>query len=166
MKNPPAQSLLRELFHYDPETGIFTRLIARSKKIKVGDVAGSIDVTTGYSLIRVAGRQYKAHHLAWIYVHGTPPHMWIDHINGIRHDNRISNLRLATPQQSNANRGAFAHNRSGTKGVHWNRRLNKWVARIHVNGRDVHIGLFAEKADAIKARQGMAAKHFGEFAKH
>src|SRR5690606_34614864 len=97
-----TQQRLKELLYYDPETGIFTRLVGRSgPRARAGDVAGS-DNGKGYIRIYVDGRPYKAHRLAWFYMHGEWPEE-IDHRNGERADNRLSNLRPVTRQQNNLN---------------------------------------------------------------
>lgn len=166
MKNPPTQNLLRELFHYDPETGIFIRRKSTSNRVKVGDVVGSLSKTSGYVRICVGSRLYKAHQLAWIYVHGSAPDRPLDHVNGVRSDNRIGNLRQANKQQNSANSKTNTRNRSGVKGVTWCRHAQKWMACIKVNYRTIYLGYFAEIADAAKARQAAAEKHFGEFAQH
>ena len=79
---------LREVLDYDPDTGVFTRKVRTASSVKVGDVAGSLN-GKGYIRIRVDGRLYFAHRLAWLYVHGEWPVDQVDHINGIKNDNRI-----------------------------------------------------------------------------
>ena len=99
------QNIIKELLHYEPNTGIFTWLKHRGGKTKKGSIAGSLH-KCGYMVIRINVKHYYAHRVAWIYVHGSiPEHVLIDHINGKRNDNRIENLRLATYQQNNENRG-------------------------------------------------------------
>lgn len=167
MKNPPSQQLLQELFNYSPVTGIFTRRKARSNRVKVGEVAGCYSDSSGYVQISVNKKVYRAHQLAWIYVHGTPPIGYLDHINGDKHDNRIANLRLATAQQNAANSRRPSHNRSsGVKGVTWFRPVKKWMAHITIDQRQIYLGYFTDKEDAIKARLDAAERYFGEFAKH
>jgi hypothetical protein len=166
-KSTLTAALLRELLHYDPETGIFTRKVITTNRVKVGDVAGSPN-QKGYINIMVCGRLHPAHRLAWFYVHGVWPKGQIDHINGIRDDNRIANLREATNSQNKQNmRTARADNESGLLGVRWHKRDRRWHARIMVDGAPKHIGSFGTSEEAQAAY--MAAKRrlheFGEIAK-
>lgn len=126
-----GQALVKELLIYEPDTGLmFWR--------KNGKVAGTLHVH-GYINITIKGRPLKAHRLAWLYVHGSiPPE--IDHINGIRHDNRLENLRACTRSQNNYNASIRNDNKTGVKGVHWSNRHDRWVARLGVNGKMVSLG--------------------------
>ena len=130
---------LRELLHYDPETGVFTRLV-RSGPAKVGDVAGTAD-THGYIQISVDGALYLAHRLAFLWMTGEwPPHQ-VDHINGVRADNRFANLRPATNAENMQNvRRPYSSNRIGLLGVC--RHGNRFRATIKVDGRCIHLGTF------------------------
>ena len=143
---------LRELLHYEPETGIFTRKVSTAHNVKVGDVAGSQD-RHGYLRIMVQSRRYKAHRLAWLYVYGEWPTDQIDHINRIRADNRIANLREVTNKQNLQNAGKSSHNTSGHTGVYWYKRDSKWVAHIRHNHKLIHLGYFNTIEEAIAARK-------------
>jgi hypothetical protein len=155
---------LLELLHYEPETGVFTRLVRTAQCMRVGDVAGRTD-TWGYRQIGVDGRKHLAHRLAWLYVTGEWPAEQIDHVNGDRSDNRIVNLRLATGSQNQANMRKRGDNTSGYKGVAWNAKCRKWQAYIGVNGRRHHLGLFNDPAEAHAAYISAAQGHFGEYAR-
>lgn len=147
-----TQSRLKELMSYDPNTGEFSRKISRGGA-KVGDVSGTNN--DGYMQLRVDGKSYKAHRLAWLYVMGRWPDKDIDHINGVRCDNRIVNLREATRAENKQNtRLAHADSRSGLLGVV--RHRSQWQARIGVNGKKLHLGSF-ETAEAAHAAY-LAAK--------
>ena len=141
---------LRELVSYDPETGIFVRLVQTSSGALVGDVAGNPD-TYGYLHFRVQGRLYLAHRLAWYHFFGEWPTTELDHINQIRNDNRIVNLRLVNRLINSQNASLSKNNTSGFNGVNWKR--NRWIAQIQCNGKKIHIGSFKKKADAIMARK-------------
>jgi hypothetical protein len=107
---------LRELLHYDPETGAWTRLVSTSNhRARVGDNAGG--VTGTYVKIRVDVRQYPAHRLAWLYMTGAWPKHEIDHINGDRLDNRWCNLRPANDAEQARNKRTAVNNEAGYKGV-------------------------------------------------
>lgn len=145
-----TQARLRELLHYDPETGVFTRLVARKgPKAWVGCVAGSPD-RKGYTSIVIDQERHAAHRLAWFYVHGSWPDGQIDHINGVKDDNRLANLRVVSNQVNGQNsRVARSSNRVGLLGVTpWKKRFR---ASIYINGRSVYLGLFAEPEQAHAA---------------
>ncbi len=143
---------LRSVLHYEPETGIFTWKVRTANRVKVGDVAGCPD-GRGYLQIRVQSRKYQAHRLAWLYVYGEWPKDQLDHINRIRTDNRISNLREVTNKQNLQNAGKRSNNTSGHSGVRWYRQSSKWVACITHNYKRIHLGFFATIEEAIAARK-------------
>lgn len=142
---------LRELLSYDPAVGEFRRKVSPNSRIKPGDIAGFVG-TAGYVQIKADGRNYLAHRLAWLYVHGVWPADQIDHINGIRSDNRIENLREATSAQNQQNRSLCHNSKSGYPGVRWAERRRKWQAVIKTGGRTTHLGSFTNIEDAIAAR--------------
>lgn len=154
---------LRKLFHYDPESGVFSRL-AGGRGIRCGVPAGSLD-GCGYRQITVDGKNYKAHRLAWLYMTGKWPVEQIDHINMARSDNRWKNLREATSSQNRANSRGLITSKSKMKGVTWHPRGGKWQAQITVNRKTVYLGVFADPADAHDAYSEAAKKHFGKFAR-
>ena len=163
--NGVTAALVRERFHYDPDTGVFTwrTLVCRGGR-SVGDVAGSKD-SKGYWRLRINGCQYAGHRVAWLYVTGIWPTLQIDHINGCRADNRWANLREANAWQNAANTKLSAVNRTGVKGVSWQPCGRKWRATIRVRGQYLHLGSFAEFDDAVRAREMASRLHFGEFAR-
>jgi hypothetical protein len=143
---------LRSILHYDSETGIFTRKVSTSNRVKVGDVAGCPD-GGGYLQISVCSRIYLAHRLAWLHFHGTWPTDQIDHINRDRADNRISNLREVTNKQNMQNKSKPSNNTSGHPGVCWYKQNSKWVAKIMHNQKSIHLGCFTTIEEAITARK-------------
>lgn len=159
---PLTAEKLRELLAYDANTGHFTWLQPRPHGVKVGDQAGRIN-TQGYVQFAVLGRLYSAHRVVWLYVFGEWPPSYIDHINGVRSDNRLANLRLATNSQNQANRRRWPKNTSGMKGVCWNKKSNAWQAGIKVNGRSIHLGLHPTREAASAAYAQAASQYFGEF---
>ena len=150
MKEPSmfTQQRLQELLHYDPTTGVFTRLVQTSGNAKIGDVAGSRHVA-GYRQCHTDGKVYLSHRLAWLYMTGSWPIDQIDHRNGVRNDNRWSNLREATQAENQQNHKMRRDNTSGFIGVA--RFRNKWRAQIQINGRLKHIGCFTTPDDAHAA---------------
>jgi hypothetical protein len=153
---------LREVLHYNPETGVFTWLVSAGR-VRAGDVAGSISNPRRYRNISIDGRKYLAHRLAWLHTTGEWPPVFMDHINGDTSDNRIANLRPATQTQNRANTRRASNNASGFKGVCWHRR--KWRAQLIVNGVLYHLGLFDTPEKAHAAYVTAAEKHFGKFAR-
>lgn len=132
---------LRELLHYEPSTGVFTRLMTSGGR-KAGTVAQGNLSDQGYWMISVCSKQYRAHRLAWLYVHGVWPEQ-IDHINGVKSDNRIANLRCVSRSVNLQNqRRAQSSNRTGLLGVSLRQGENKWQAQIMVNGKRYTLGRF------------------------
>lgn len=162
MVNIITQDYLKSILIYDMETGIFTRAISRNSKHKAGDVAGKVE-TTGYVRIKIDGKLYAAHRLAWLFVTGKFPNNQIDHINGNRKDNRFNNLREATNQQNAFNKVVPKNNTSGLKGVSWHKLTGKWQACYRVNNQRKHIGIFERKEDAEAAYIINTKIAFGEF---
>lgn len=107
----------------------------------------------GYIVIQVAGASYRAHRLAWLYVHGEWPQEEIDHINHDRTDNRISNLRPATRLINAKNLSRSARCSSGLTGVHWYAKTKKWQAQIMANRKRIHLGYFDSFFDAAACRK-------------
>lgn len=132
---------LRAALTYCPVTGAFAWKAKPSKQIAAGADAGHLQKDTGYIVIKLRGRLYRAHRLAWLYVHGAWPNYVIDHINGTKHDNRIANLRDTT-RTGNAQNQQRAHSgsQSGVLGVYLNG--DKFVARIRTEGRLLRLGEF------------------------
>jgi len=160
----PTSERLRELFSYDPDTGVFVRLVRTNPRVHVGDVAGCIS-SAGYLRIRVDIGQYYAHRLAFLYMTGSWPTFDIDHKNGNGLDNRWDNLRSATRSQNMANTKLPLTNTSGYKGVRWDKARGKWRAEIRIKGRSRHLGLFATAEEAHAAYMEKAREVFGEFAR-
>ena len=151
MKSPEFSAAeVRELFTYDPETGVVAwRHKHRNKQ--PGTVAGSLHKNTGYWRLNVFGQKYQAHRIAWLIYHGERPAV-IDHINGDKVDNRICNLRSVSPQINAQNlRKASANSKSRYLGANWHKPSGLWQAKIYVGGKYVHIGLFSTEEEAHNA---------------
>ena len=137
-----TQTRLRELLHYDPDTGIFTSRTKRGR-FRAGTAMGTLGVK-GRIQLHIDHKKHFAHRLAWLYVEGVWPSHEIDHINGVPTDNRISNLREATTKQNGENRGKQRNNTSGYKGVTWSNKSQKWQAQICHNGTRKYLGVFVD----------------------
>jgi hypothetical protein len=159
-----AHKRLKELLFYDPETGLFTRLVRTSNNIKIGDVAGT-KLNTGYISISIDGQYCLAHRLAWFYINGAWPKDQIDHINLDRADNRIANLREASNGQNMANGSKRADNKSGAKGVCWCPKRKKWRASLQLNSKHVYLGRYSTLEEAAAAYRKAATEYRGEYAR-
>jgi len=134
---------IKEILHYSSDTGKITWLISpKHTTIKVGDRAGCFNKTTGYRSIRVNGKLYQEHRLAWLLHYGYLPAKDIDHRNGIKTDNRIDNLREATDAENQQNRGKRKDNSSGYTGVSFHKPTGKWLSQIAKNGKKYNLGYY------------------------
>lgn len=156
-----TQQKLMALLVYCQETGTFRWKVSTSNRVKVGDVAGTINTTTGYLVIGISGEKHLAHRLAWLYVYGVWPSAEIDHINRDRADNRIENLREASHIENMRNLSKPRNNTSGHVGVVWCKRLQKWRAQIEHENKRIHLGYYIEQEDAIAARIAGEVEYWG-----
>ena len=157
-----TQEELKKYYIYDEETGIFTRAVKVSNA-NVGDVAKSLD-SKGYIRISINNKRYRAHRLAWLYMTGEMPKVYIDHINGIKTDNRFCNLREATSSENQWNRFKCKDNTSGYKGVSFFKITKKWKAVSRINGVTHYLGYFVTPEEANKAYVEFTREHQGCFA--
>ncbi|TPJ97631.1 HNH endonuclease [Mesorhizobium sp. B2-5-9] len=160
-----TQESLKEILHYDPVTGIFTWLVAKSMSVKVGMCAGTQVGIGGHVRIKIDGTSYYAHRLAWLYVHGKWPNGDLDHRNVVKSHNWVANLREATPSQNRANAPLRPDNSSGFKGVYWRPERGLWHAQIRKDGKCYHLGYFAAIEAAAEAYRIAALDLHGEFAR-
>jgi len=156
LKNLVSLERLKEVFEYCPETGIFTRLVATAHRVKVGEIAGS-KMNTGYLAMHIDRTLYLAHRLAWLYIHGIWPNE-IDHINGDRTDNRISNLRDIDRSINSQNlRTSKSHSKTGFLGVYPSAK--RFAAMITVRGKRHWLGRHDTPEEAhqvyLKAKRKM-----------
>jgi hypothetical protein len=159
-----TQEYIKECLDYNPETGTFfwrIRPINHFKDLRrqrifnrvyAGKPCGHLS-EEGYLVVRLAGILYKAHRLAWLYVHGSMPTEWLDHINRNRSDNRICNLRVASPALNAQNASVRSDNTSGVQGVSWHKATNKWVVQISKQGKPTYVGVFPTIEEAKLARE-------------
>jgi hypothetical protein len=149
MEKQLTQKRLKEVLKYYPGSGIFTwRTTGSGRKRKI---AGCKD-SYGYIIIRIDGKNYKAHRLAWLYVHGYFPENQIDHIDKNPSNNKINNLREVSNQCNLRNTGNPITNTSGVKGVSWHKSNNKWGAYIKISEKTKYLGCYKNFGDAVMAR--------------
>ena len=146
---------IKERLCYDASTGVFTWRLSSRNSVRAGSVAGGVD-REGYRRITIGRKTYNEHRLAWAYVHGYMPKDEIDHINGVRGDNRIENLREADRFLNTQNVLKRSNNKSGYLGVCFYKPTSKWRAQIRANKKSYFLGDFDEPEQAHEAY--MAAK--------
>lgn len=155
---------LKEVLHYEPETGVWTWLVNKNSRARAGSQAGDVG-PSGYRRISLDWKRYRSNRLAYFYMKGQWPAGQVDHENLDKQDDRWINLREATVSQNKANTAVSRRNKSGHKGVHWGEKAGKWRAQIRVNGKPHAIGDFVRIEDAVAAYAAAAARHFGKFAR-
>lgn len=158
-----TQDFLKSRLKYDEITGIFTWIFRNSNRIKIGDRAGALGVD-GYIYIRINDILYKSHRLAFLYVYGYLPEE-VDHINMIKDDNRICNLRDSNKSKNGWNKKVRSDSKSGHKGVHYDKEINKYQAKIMANKISYFIGRFDTIEEAAAAYEKAAIELHGEFAR-
>lgn len=157
---------LVSILSYDSATGEFRWRETRHGRVKVGGLAGSIDVSegSGYRRIEIHGRGFNASRLAWLYMTREWPENLLDHRNHNRADDRWDNLRQATRMQNGANRLVRHDSKSGVNGV-YQQPSGKWIARCRVGKKRYNLGVFDTVEEASKARQDFNVESLGEFAR-
>ena len=152
-----------DYFLYDPQSGIVTWKVNHNH-MRAGDRAGT-KKRDGYRYISVSGTRMLEHRMAWFIVYGEWPYPSIDHINMIKSDNRLCNLRIATVGENNQNRQKQSNNTSGYKGVSLNKKTKKYQARIMYNKIGVSLGNYDSAEEAAEAYQTAAKELHNEFAR-
>jgi hypothetical protein len=152
VKKMITQKEIKDKYHYDGNTGIFTLrndiIAGVAIRYKKGKVVGS-KLKNGYIYIYVDGKPTLAHRMAWLYEYGYLPENNIDHINRIRNDNRIANLREVSTSCNARNCKQRDNYTSGVKGVHFFSQTKRWHAYVSVNRRRIHIGYFSTVEEAV-----------------
>ena len=175
-ENLPSPEFLRKLLRYDAETGkLYWR--ERTPDMFIGGEHSAEHIcnrwnsrfadkeaftasdNNGYKLGRISGRNYKAHRVIWAIFYGEWPNEQIDHISGVRDDNRISELRAVTHAENNKNQKRRSDNTSGVVGVDWCKGDRKWRARIRMSGKVKHIGYFVDFSEAVAARKAAEVEY-------
>lgn len=152
------------IWRYDPETGHFFWLIKPKYDVEIGSRSGSFD--SRYWRLRWRGKTYKASRVAWLMMMGEWPKDQVDHINGVKTDDRFENLRDASPQENARNKGVRKNNKLGIKGVYFSEKIGKYVAQLNLSGskKSSHLGLFSTKEEAKACYDSAVQKHHGKFA--
>jgi len=166
----PDLEILNSLFHYDPETGKLTWKVGKinrhGRQREIGSPAGSLN-SLGYFKVRVGFGVFHVHRIVWKMHHGTDPgRMQVDHRNGDPSDNRIKNLRLATPRDNGRNQGLSRKNTSGYKGVSYVSASGLWLATLKYNGESISFGLHETAEEANEVLKEAREQLHGEFARH
>ena len=152
------QEYANKLFNYDYTTGELTWKVRKSSRFQIGERAGTWN--HGYLRVCIDRKHYPVHRVIWLMVYGKFPENYIDHINRIRSDNRLSNLREATYPENAQNQSKRSNNTSGVTGVCFFKRENKWCARITFNHKTLILGLYSSFDDAVQARREAEEKYF------
>ena len=162
-----SKSILEAYLKYNPDTGVFTRISGKYINLETNCINRS-----GYVVISINGKNYLAHRLAWILYYGSlEDDMEIDHINHVRHDNRVANLRKVSKKINSRNTSLGSSNRSGILGVCWDNTKMRWRAFITVDGVRKGLGYFKDMSEAVMVRKEAEKdngfhKNHGEKRKH
>lgn len=165
-----AQSELIETFVYIPETGkLYWKERPRNKcaneqawrswntRFAYREAFTALD-KKGYKVGAIYNKLYKAHRIIWVMIYGYEPDQ-IDHDDGNKSNNRLTNLRDVSNSENHKNMGIQKSNSSGIVGVNWSEKQNKWRCRIHVDGSEINLGHYAEFAEAVKIRKLAEIEH-------
>ncbi len=146
------------LFSYSPENGIVRRLLT-------GCIVGSL-TSDGYLTVYRLGKNYRLHRLAWLLTYGEWPEKFIDHINGDRKDNRIKNLREVLNSENLMNCKRYSNNKSGIKGVSWDKKRRKWRVTLTASKKTSHLGYLESLEDAKELIKFHRQLTHGDFTNH
>lgn len=164
MKPHVTQAEVKDLFTYDSKTGKLHWIRSPRPQTKAGDAAGNRH-PLGYIKIRIKGVLYQAHRLVWLFHFGSIPEV-IDHIDGDPENNRVENLRESSRLTNMFNAKKRKDNTSGVKGVSWDKRYQKWAARLSILGSPKHVGYFSSLEEARAAMEKFRAERHGKFTNH
>jgi hypothetical protein len=160
----PSLNVLEDLFYIDPLSPSGIRWKVNNNKCKEDSIAGSIDKRYGYWRVSVNNQSCRTHRIVYFLSTKQDPGSYnIDHIDGNTQNNCISNLRLATIAQNGRNRTRTKSSTSKCKGVTWHAKANKWMAQIGVDCKNVYLGLFESKEQALEAYTKASSELHGSF---
>lgn len=145
-----SQARLKELLHYDPESGVFTWKVGRSRT-RAGSIVATKD-RKGYLKVMIDKKTHYLARMAFLYMEGQEPMVFVDHINGVRADNRWRNLREVSVIENARNQRLHSTNTSGLPGVTWDDR-GQWRAYAGLGSKYIFLGRFGALLDAAAARK-------------
>jgi hypothetical protein len=145
----PGVDYIRSVLSYDPVTGIITWSSRVALCIHIGDEAGYLRRKDGYRMIKINDTCILSHRLAWAYIYGKWPEHDIDHINGVKDDNRIENLRHVLHRENNSNNKRVRN--GGLVGAHYHKQSGKWVSSALIGRVKIYIGIFDTEQEAHDA---------------
>lgn len=163
-----SKEIVFGLLSYDKNSGDFTWLVRRNAvRAPAGGRAGTTHTSRNksYIVIIINGKQYKAHHLAWLFHYGEWPDSDLDHRDGDGTNNRITNLRPCNMSENKANSKRYKNNKSGFKGVFWDKKEQRFVVSIQWEKKRRKIGRFKTLEEAASAYKRAAEGLFGDFAR-
>ena len=149
--------------HFTYDNGLYW-VKPTANRVKQGDRFGHIHSSGHRRGVFLCDRYYE-HKLVWLYHYGVWPKE-LDHINRIRDDNRIENLREVTRQQNNFNKCSYKNSSSKYKGVSWYKNNSKWKAQYVINSKTFHIGYFDDELEAAKAYDNTVREVQKEYGKY
>lgn len=153
------------LLDYDPNLGLLTWREKPSKRVLLSAKVGHLE-KHGYMTVKLHGRKYGYHRIAWLLFYREWPKNQIDHKDQDPTNNRISNLREANSAQNLQNRKTPKNNTTGVKGCSWSPAYGQFRVRFQKDGKSIHVGYFNSIEEANIAAKIARSKHFGEFANH
>ena len=156
------QQFLREYFEYRDGHLWWVKKSSKYSNVKIGSLFGRLD-TQGYRTGRVFNKDYKEHRLIWLYHYNEWPKENIDHINGVRDDNKIENLRECSQLENSKNRLADKNSTSKYKGVSWRKSKNRWISYICSKGKNIYLGSFTDEIEAAKAYDTKVKELHGKY---
>jgi hypothetical protein len=160
----PDKDYLLSILFYDHESGKITW--NRKKNPQFNGMEAGNQVAKGYRRIKINRRLYLAHRIAYLLAYDVDPGGFeVDHKDGDPRNNRPGNLRLAIHGRNQSNGVVYKNNKSGFRGVHWNKYRKCFLAQLNCDGRKVNLGKFSTAEDAARAYDAAAIVYFGEFAR-
>lgn len=162
MANTLTAERLKELLEYDENTGKFTWISVNSNRVKIGDIAGTVN-NHGYRVTTVDGKKNQEHRLVWLYTYGNFPDKFIDHIDGDRANNLLSNLRECSIIENARNVKIMDTNTSGFKGVSYSERDGTYSAYLTSGGKCKNLGARSTPEEASLLYEAAAKELHGKF---
>ena len=148
-----TQDILKQYVVYHPDTGWFTSTGVKYSNKKEGERVGTVHKTKGYRYLTLLGKTYREQRVAFLYMTGRWPEHQVDHINNVKNDNRWCNLRDVSAAVNCQNRRMYVTNKSGYKGVVWNKNTEKWQVLCRANGKQHYVGLYENKEEAAEVAE-------------